>query len=404
MNVVLCCYHPAAKTLMLSKRSQAVPPFLVMDVVARANALEAGGRSVIHFEVGQPSTGAPAAARAALAAALDTDPLGYTESLGLPALRAAIAAMYKTRYGVDVDASRVVITAGSSAGFILAFTALFDAGDRVALGEPGYPSYKSILKALSVEPVGIPTRMAARFQPTPADLRATPPGIKGLIVASPSNPAGTILTRDELAALAAEVEKRDIALVSDEIYHGLEYDGAPPTTTALQVSDKCYVINSFSKLYSMTGYRVGWMVVPAAHVRTVECLAQNLFICPPHCSQVAALAALGAGAEVEANRAVYAANRLLVLERLPRAGFSAFAPPEGAFYVYADVAGIVGEGGSSALCAELLETVGVALTPGWDFDPIRGGNFIRFSYARSTEDVAEGLRRLEAWWAARCAK
>ena len=389
--------------LPLSARGRAVDPFLVMDLVARANAMEAaGGRAIIHMEVGQPGTPAPARARAALAAALDTQTLGYTDSLGLPSLRAGIAAMYGARYGVEVAPERVIVTAGSSAAFILAFTALFDAGDRVALGEPGYPSYAALLKALSVQPVGIATSAAHRFQPTPADLAACG-GVKGLIVASPSNPAGTILTREELAALAAAAEAAGVALISDEIYHGLEY-GATRAASALEVTERCYVISSFSKFFSMTGWRIGWMIVPAAHVRTVERLAQNLFICAPHASQVAALAALGAGEELEANRLVYAANRQLMLERLPRAGFPSFAPPDGAFYVYADVSGIAGAGGSTALCEELLADAGVAVTPGWDFDRTRGGATVRFSYARSTADVAEGLRRLEEWWAKRAAR
>ena len=393
----------ASSSMPLSTRGRAVDPFLVMDLVARANALEASGRSIIHMEVGQPGTPAPACARAALAAAMGTSSLGYTESLGLPALRAGIAAMYRARYGVEVAPERVIITAGSSAAFILAFTALFDAGDRVALGEPGYPSYKALLTALSVQPVGIATSAANRFQPTPADLAACGGGVRGLIVASPANPTGTILTKEELAALAAAAEAAGVALVSDEIYHGLEYAGAPRAASALEVTERCYVISSFSKFFSMTGWRIGWMIVPAAHVRTVERLAQNLFICAPHASQVAALAALGAAEELEANRLVYAANRQLMLERLPRAGFPSFAPPNGAFYVYCDVGGIAGAGGSTALCEELLADAGVAATPGWDFDAKRGGATVRFSYARSTADVAEGLRRLEAWWAKRAA-
>jgi aspartate/methionine/tyrosine aminotransferase len=393
-----------AAEMPLSSRGQ-VYPFRVMDLMARANALEAAGRSIIHMEVGQPGSGAPAAARAALASALGGGgTLGYTESLGLPALRAGIAAMYKARYNVDVPMERVVVTAGSSAAFILAFTALFDAGDRVALGEPGYPSYRSILKALSLEPVGLPTSAAARFQPTPADLAAAPPGVRGLIVASPSNPAGTILSKGELAALAAAAEAAGVSLISDEIYHGLEYEGAPRATCALEVTERCYVVNSFSKFWSMTGYRIGWVIVPASHVRTVERLAQNLFICAPHASQVAALAALGAAGELEANRRVYAANRQLMLERLPRAGFTSFAPPDGAFYVYCDVSALVGEGGSAALADELLAEAGVAATPGWDFDAVRGGSSLRFSYARSTADVEEGLRRLEGWWGKRQAR
>ena len=379
-----------------------IDAFLVMDVVARANALADSGRSIIHMEVGQPSSSAPAIARAALCGALESSPLGYTEALGLPALRTGIAALYKQWYGLDVPPERVVVTAGSSAAFVLAFTALFDAGDRVALGEPGYPSYKQILKALSLCPVGLPASVAARFQPTPADLAAAP-DLRGLILASPGNPSGTVLSRAELRALVEAAEARGIAVISDEIYHHLTYDEARRGVCALEVSPDAYVINSFSKWFSMTGWRVGWMVVPAAHVRTIERLAQNLYICPPHASQVAALAALGAAPELAANRLVYAANRALMLERLPRAGFTSFAPPDGAFYVYADVAALLRGGEDSvALCEGILGEAGVAITPGVDFDAARGRGTVRFSYARCTADVEEGLRRLEAWWAARC--
>ena len=389
----------------LSQRGQ-VSPFLVMDIVARANALAASGRSIIHLEVGQPGTAAPAGARAALAAALSTSPLGYTEALGLPALRKGIAALYKTRYGLDISPERVVITAGSSAAFILAFTALFDAGDAVALGEPGYPSYRQILSALSLAPVGMQTAAAARFQPTPSDLAAAAAGVggdklRGLIVASPCNPAGTMLGAEALGALVRAAEGRGWAVISDEIYHGLSYAGERDVC-ALEVSDSCYVVSSFSKYFSMTGYRVGWMVVPEAHVRTIERLAQNLFICPPHASQVAALAALGCGEELEANKAVYAENRRLMLEKLPGCGFPRFAPPDGAFYVLAEVGGaLAGAGGAVALCEEMLREAGVAVTPGLDFDPVRGQGTVRFSYARSTADVEEGLRRLTQWFAAR---
>lgn len=380
--------------MKLSQRGQ-VDPFIVMDVMARAHAAEAAGRSIIHMEVGQPSTPAPAGARAAVSAALDA-PLGYTVALGLPELRRGIAGLYKRWYGLDLDPHRVIVTGGSSAAFVLAFTALFDAGDRVLLGEPGYPSYRQILRALSLEPVGVPTTEASRFQPTPDDV-AGAPDARGLIFASPANPTGAMLSRERLAALVAAATARGIACVSDEIYHGLAY--GERCVSALEVSDDVYVINSFSKWFSMTGWRVGWMVVPVDHVRTIERLAQNLFICAPHASQVAALAALDCVAELEANRAVYAENRALMLAGLPRAGFARFAPPDGAFYVYADVSDVTDD--SLALCAELLDAAGVAVTPGLDFDSRRGARTVRFSYARSTADVAEGLRRLEAWHAAR---
>jgi aspartate/methionine/tyrosine aminotransferase len=379
--------------MRFSTRGQ-VDPFIVMDVMEAARAAEAAGRRIIHMEVGQPSTPAPAAARKALAAALDENPLGYTVALGLPELRAGIAALYARWYGVDLDPGRVIVTAGSSGAFLLAFSALFDAGDRVALGEPGYPSYRQILRAMSVTPVGMPTRAENRYQPVPADL---PENVQGLIVASPGNPSGTMLGKPELAALMQTAAARDIAFVSDEIYHGLDYEGR--AISALEVSDEAYVINSFSKYFSMTGWRVGWMVVPEDHVRTVERLAQNMFICPPHASQVAALAALGAIDELEANRAVYAANRRLMLEGLPKAGFTKIAPPDGAFYIYADVSDLTDD--SRAFAAEILDKAGVAVTPGLDFDPARGHRTLRFSYAQGTAEIEEGLARLTAFMAAR---
>ena len=371
-----------------------VDPFIVMDVMEAARAAEAAGRHVIHMEVGQPSTPAPAGARAALATAMETEALGYTVALGLPALRQGIADLYRRWYGVEVDPARVIVTAGSSAAFLLAFTALFDAGEKVALGEPGYPSYRQILRALSLTPVGIPTRAEDRYQPRPGEI---PADVQGLIVASPANPSGTMLDRPALAALIGAAAERGLAFVSDEIYHGLHYEGR--AVSALEISDDVCVINSFSKYFSMTGWRVGWMVVPESHVRTVERLAQNMFICPPHASQVAARAALGCIDELEANRAVYAENRRLMLEGLPRAGFTRIAPPDGAFYIYADVSDLTGD--SRAFAAEILDKAGVAVTPGLDFDPRRGAGTLRFSYARSTADIREGLARLHDFMKAR---
>jgi len=372
-----------------SSRRGIVDPFIVMDVMEAARAAEAAGRHIIHMEVGQPATPAPAGARAALAGAMAGEALGYTVALGLPALRARIARLYADWYGVDLDPARVIVTSGSSAAFLLAFTALFDAGERVALGEPGYPSYRQILRALSLTPVGIPTAAADRYQPRPD---ALPDDCAGLILASPGNPSGTMLDRPAMAALIGAAAARGMAVVSDEIYHGLHY--GPPAVSALEISDDVYVINSFSKYFSMTGWRVGWMVVPEGHVRIVERLAQNMFICPPHASQVAALAALDCTEELEANRAVYAANRDLMLEGLPKAGITRFAPPDGAFYVYADVSDLTDD--SLALARDILDRAGVAVTPGLDFDPVRGHRTLRFSYARSSADIAEGLARLTA--------
>lgn len=371
-----------------------VDPFIVMDVMEKARQAEAAGRSIIHMEVGQPGTPAPAAARAALAQAMERDALGYTVALGLPELRAGIAKLYKTWYGVDLDPNRVVVTAGSSAAFILAFTALFDAGDKVGLGLPGYPSYRHIMKALSLTPVGMETGEATRFQPVAEMLS---PDLDGLIVASPGNPTGTMLDKPALAALAADCAAKGITFISDEIYHGLHHEHR--AVSALEVTDEVVVINSFSKYFSMTGWRIGWMVVPEDLVRRVERLAQNMFICPPHASQIAALAALDSIDELEANRAVYAENRRLMLEGLPQAGFAKIAPPDGAFFIYADVADMTDD--SRELAAEILQKAGVAVTPGLDFDPGRGLQTLRFSYARATEDIIEGLARLKAWHAAR---
>ncbi|SFG14182.1 Aspartate/methionine/tyrosine aminotransferase [Palleronia marisminoris] len=375
---------------MRQSRRGDVDPFIVMDVMEKARAAEAAGRHIIHMEVGQPSTPAPAGARRALAAAMETGPLGYTVALGLPALRARIAQHYAEWHGVDLDPARVVVTAGASAGFVLAFTALFDAGERVGLGLPGYPSYRHILKALSLDPVGIETAMEDRFQPRPDQITAD---LSGLIVASPGNPAGTMLSRDSLAALIAQCREMDVTLISDEIYHGLHYDR--PAVSALELTGDAFIINSFSKYFSMTGWRIGWMVVPQSHVRQVERLAQNLFICPSHASQVAALAAFDCHEELDANRSVYAANRQLMIDGLAAAGFPSFAPPDGAFYVYADSRHLSDD--ALALSGRILDEAGVAVTPGLDFDPVRGRGMLRFSYARSTADIVEGLGRLKEW-------
>jgi aspartate/methionine/tyrosine aminotransferase len=379
--------------MQASSRSD-VDPFIVMDVMEAARQAEAAGRHIIHMEVGQPGTPAPRGARDALARALEQEALGYTVALGLPALRQRIAGLYRDWYGLDLNPDRVIVTPGSSGAFILAFTALFEAGDRVGLGEPGYPSYRQILKALSLQPVGIPTRMQNRLQPVPDEV---PADLAGLIVASPANPSGTMLSREALAALIARATEIGAAFVSDEIYHGIQYEGR--AVSALEISDEVCVINSFSKYFSMTGWRVGWMVVPETDVRRYERLAQNLFICPPHASQVTALAALECDAELQANVAVYARNRRLMLEGLPRAGFDRIAPPDGAFYIYADVSDLTGD--SLAFSREILDRAGVAVTPGLDFDPRRGAGTLRFSYARATPDIAEGLDRLHAFMARR---
>ena len=373
-----------------------VDPFIVMDVMEQARAAEEAGRHIIHMEVGQPSTGAPLAARQHLRDEMEAGPLGYTVALGRPDLRAGIAALYCEWYDIDLDPSRVVVTAGASGAFLLAFSALFDAGQKVGLGEPCYPSYRQILKAMSLEAVGIQTQAETRFQPRPAHLSRD---LSGLIVASPANPTGTMLDKPALSDLAQACQANEISLISDEIYHGLQYEG--PATSALEVTDEVYVVNSFSKYFSMTGWRLGWLVVPQDHVRLVERLAQNMFICPPHAAQVAALGALSpeGRAELDGHRAAYTQAREILLQGLAEAGFDKVAPADGAFYVYADISEFTDD--SLSFSAEILEKAGVAVTPGLDFDPIRGAQTMRFSYARGVADIQEGVARLKAFMEAR---
>jgi aspartate/methionine/tyrosine aminotransferase len=380
---------------MRNSTRSAVDPFIVMDVMQAAAKAEAEGQHIIHMEVGQPGTGAPKGAVDALKNAMDDGALGYTVALGLPALRARIARMYGEWYNVDLDPNRVVITSGSSGGFILAFTSLFDTGDRVGIGAPGYPSYRQILKALALTPVDLQTSLENRLQPVPADFADM--DLAGLLVASPANPTGTMLDHAAMKALIDACAAQGASFISDEIYHGVEYD--QKAVTALELTDDSYVINSFSKYFSMTGWRVGWMVVPEDHVRVVERIAQNMFICAPHASQVAALAAMDCDDELQANMDVYRANRALMLSGLKEAGFTSFAPPDGAFYVYADVSEHTSD--SLSFAAEILEKAQVSVTPGLDFDPQRGATTLRFSYARSTADIAEGLARLKTFMAAR---
>lgn len=373
-----------------------VDPFIVMDVMEAARKAEAAGRHIIHMEVGQPGTGAPQAARDRLIADL-ADPLGYTVALGLPELKERISQHYAMWYGVTVDPARIVITSGASGAFLLAFSALFDNDARVGLGTPCYPSYRQILRAVGLSPIDIPTNLSQRFQPLPEDVATH--DLDGLIVASPANPTGTMLDCDGLAALADACQAQGAALISDEIYHGIEYDKA--AVTALDITDDVYVVNSFSKYFSMTGWRVGWMIVPQDHIRQVERLAQNMFICAPHAAQRLALHAMDCPEELEANKAVYKANRALMIDGLKAAGLNHFAPPDGAFYVYVDVSEHSDD--ALAFAAEILEKAGVAVTPGLDFDAARGQNWLRFSYARSTADITEGLDRLARFMKGRSA-
>ena len=372
--------------MRLSNRGD-VDPFIVMDVMEAARQAEAAGRHIIHMEVGQPGTGAPQAAKDKLIMDM-ADPLGYTVALGLPQLKDRIAQHYADWYGVTLDPSRVVITSGASGAFLLAFSALFDNDARVGLGTPCYPSYRQILRAVGLSPINIPTTFAQRFQPLPSDVAAH--DLDGLIVASPANPTGTMLDQDGIAALAEACQAQGAALISDEIYHGIDYDTA--SVTALQVTDDVYVVNSFSKYFSMTGWRVGWMIVPQDHVRQVERLAQNMFICAPHVAQRLAFHAMECTDELEANKAVYRTNRALMIDGLKAAGLNRFAPPDGAFYVYVDVSEYTDD--ALQFAADILEKVGVAVTPGLDFDAARGHHWLRFSYARATADIVEGLDRL----------
>ena len=382
--------------LKISKRG-GVPPFIVMDVLRAANERAARGDDVLHLEVGQPGTAAPRAVIEAAHAALDSDRIGYTDAMGVTSLRARIARHYREAYGLEVDPARVMVTTGSSGGFLLSFLSCFDPGDRVALAAPGYPAYRNILSTLGIEPVLIETEAAHRFQPTPELLDAycgrSGGRLDGLIVASPSNPAGTMLDRAALRALTSYCREQGIRLISDEIYHGITYDARG--VSVLELTDDAVVINSFSKYFSMTGWRLGWMILPGDLLRPVECLAQNLFISPPALSQVAGEAAFDCREELDAYVAAYARNRALLLKELPQAGFDRLAPADGAFYIYADVTQRTND--SEAFCRRMLAETGVAAAPGTDFDPERGNRFVRFSFAGSESDMAEAIRRLRAW-------
>jgi len=370
-----------------------VPPFIVMDVLRSANERAARGEDVLHLEVGQPGTPAPRGALGAAHRALDGDRLGYTDANGLPSLRARIARHYLDTTGVDVEPARIMVTTGSSGGFLLGFLACFDAGDRVALAAPGYPAYRNILSVLGIEPVLLPAEAKDRFQPTPELLAAVGGRLDGLIVASPSNPTGTMLGRAPLADLVEACRARGIRLISDEIYHGITFGAR--AVSAVELTPDAVVINSFSKYFSMTGWRLGWMVLPQDLVRPVECLAQNFFISAPTLSQVAGEAAFDCLEELDGHVAAYGRNRALLLRGLPEAGFDRLAPSDGAFYVYADVAHLTND--SDGFCKRMLAETGVAATPGIDFDPMRGARFVRFSFAGPQTDMAAAVKRLRAW-------
>ncbi|BBY05928.1 pyridoxal phosphate-dependent aminotransferase [Mycobacterium noviomagense] len=376
-----------------------IPPFYVMDVWLAAAERQRTHGDLVNLSAGQPSAGAPAPVRAAAKAALDSSPLGYTVALGIPELRTAIAERYMPRYGITVEPDDVIITTGSSGGFLLAFLACFDVGDRVVVTSPGYPCYRNILSALSCEVVDVPCGPDTRFQPTVDMLAALNPRPRGVVVASPANPTGTVIPPAELSAIASWCEDSGVQLISDEVYHGLVYEGAPESSCAWQTSRKAVVVNSFSKYFAMTGWRLGWLLVPPELRRAVDCLTGNFTICPPVLAQYAAVAAFTPEsiAEADGHLHEYAVNRRLLLDGLREIGIDRLAPTDGAFYVYADVSDYTAD--SLQFCEKLLADTGVAIAPGIDFDTVRGGSFVRVSFAGPTSDIEEALRRIGPWLA-----
>jgi aspartate/methionine/tyrosine aminotransferase len=375
--------------LKISERG-VIPPFIVMDVMRAANERAATGKDVLHLEVGQPSTSAPKAVIEAAKKALDKELLGYTDALGVPPLRERLAVYYKDYYGLTIPAERIIITTGSSGAFMLSFLAVFEHGDKVGLASPSYPAYKNILRALGVETIDIPVGAETSFQPTAEILENLEVDLDGLIIASPSNPTGSMLTAEALENIVAWCDASGVRLISDEIYHGITYEGK--ATSALSFGDDAIVVNSFSKYFSMTGWRLGWMVVPENLIRASECLAQNIFISPPTLSQLATISVFDCFDELDANVTRYAENRSILLKELPKAGIDQLAPSDGAFYIYADVTRFTND--SQVFCKKVLAETGVAITPGIDFDIGRGSQFVRFSFAGATTDMAEAARRL----------
>lgn len=382
---------------MTPSQRSGIPPFYVMDVWLAAAERQRTHGDLVNLSAGQPSAGAPTAVRDAAVAALNRNQLGYTVALGIPELRAAVAGSYRDRHGLAVDPGDVVITTGSSGGFLLAFLACFDAGDRVAIASPGYPCYRNILSALGCEVVELPCGPDTRFQPTLQMLTELDPPVSGVIVASPANPTGTVIPPEELAAIAAWCESSDVRLISDEVYHGLVYPGAPATSCAWETSRESIVVNSFSKYFAMTGWRLGWLLVPDELKRAVDRLTGNFTICPPVLPQLAAVAAFSPESVAEAESLLdgYAANRTMLLDGLRSIGIDRLAPTDGAFYVYADVSHLTTD--SLSFCSKLLADTGVAIAPGVDFDTVRGGAYVRLSFAGPSADIEEALRRIGAW-------
>ena len=370
-----------------------IDPFHAIAISREAHAMEAAGRSVIHMEFGQPSTGAPAAAIATAHHVLDTDPMGYWES---PALKERIAALYRERHGVTVDPERVVLTCGASPGLVLALTCLFTPGMRVATARPGYVAYRNTLKALYLEPVEVACGPEQRYQISASALAALDPAPDGLILASPANPTGTIIPPDELAAIARLCADRGVRIISDEIYHGLSFDA--PAASMLEHAPDAIVVNSFSKYFSMAGWRLGWIVAPPALVDAAWARMGNLFLTPPVLAQQAGLAAFDCADELDGHVATYRRNRELLLAALPALGLSSIAPPDGAFYIYADVGHLTDD--SLSFCRRLLADTGVATAPGVDFDPVQGHRFIRLSFAVLTDRVEDAIARLIPWFQA----
>jgi aspartate/methionine/tyrosine aminotransferase len=380
----------------VARRAQ-IPPFHVMDVWAAAGERQRTHGDLVNLSAGQPSTPAPVHVREAATAALTGEVLGYTVALGIPPLRAAIAAHYARTYDLEVSPDQIVVTTGSSGGFLLAFLSAFDAGDRVAMARPGYPCYRNILSALGCEVVELPCGADTRYQPTVAMLEELSEPVRGLVLASPANPTGTVIDAGELAAIAEYCERTGIQLISDEIYHGISFPGAPATSTAWATSREAILVNSFSKYFSMTGWRLGWLVVPPRLLRAVDCLAGNFTVCPPALPQLAALGAFTPDSYAEADAHVirYGVNRDLLLGGLSRLGITRLAPADGAFYVYADVSHLSSD--SMDLTYRLLADTGLAVAPGLDFDPVDGHRWIRLSCAGATSDMHEALRRLAGW-------
>ena len=370
-----------------------IDPFYAIGLSVLARRLEAEGMNVIHMEFGQPSTGAPAGAIAAAHRALDSDPGSYWESLEL---KSRISRHYREVYGVDLSPGRILLTCGASPALVLALTSRFAAGDRIALARPGYVAYRNTLRALHLVPVEIPCGPTEGYQLTAEALSRIEGPLAGAIIASPANPTGSILPPAELAAIVRTCESRGLGLISDEIYHGLSY--GERARSVLEFTDQAFVVNSFSKYFSMVAWRLGWLAAPVEYVDRARALIGNLFLTPPSLSQHAALAAMDCAEELEANLAVYRRNRALILEALPRLGLATIAPPDGAFYIYADVGHLTDD--SLAFCERLLRETGVAIAPGVDFDPVEGGRFIRISFAVSTDLVREGIERLAPWFAA----